>query len=296
MSKEYNEPVYPDYFLVPNKYKFTSDIRTQDLYEDFLEYSKEIGCQFLIENKSSDELYNIEEVNEKPKKLVEGTYYKMGDTYYDWNWNVVTDPLFLEIVGNGGDFVYNFKEDENRLIYFYKSMTYYYDERPGYYVYLRSLLLGEFSVSVNDVLYKTPTQDAFLDYDIEEVLEDYKSNYLVCDNQSYFYKNYQNGENPVTTGWARFVLGKISRELQKNSGKILGQQLLGKVRSIITDILTSIQDSFSIVNQIDMTKFEPSENGESLNISMNTYVNDLVDNNVSLDITVNYNNNYGTIS
>jgi hypothetical protein len=250
----------------------------------------------LIENKSSDELYNIEEVNEKPKKLVEGTYYKMGDTYYDWNWNVVTDPLFLEIVGNGGDFVYNFKEDENRLIYFYKSMTYYYDERPGYYVYLRGLLLGEFSVSVNDVLYKTPTQDAFLDYDIEEVLEDHKSNYLVCDNQSYFYKNYQNGENPVTTGWARFVLGKISRELQKNSGKILGQQLLGKVRSIITDILTSIQDSFSIVNQIDMTKFEPSENGESLNISMNTYVNDLVDNNVSLDITVNYNNNYGTIS
>ena len=178
-------------------------------------------------------------------------------------------------------------------------MTYKYEDRPGYYVYLKGLLLNEYSVSVKDILYKTPTKDAFDEETLESRLKQYKTNYLVCDNQTYFYKEYQDGDSYITTGWTRFIAGKIYRELQKNSGDILGQQLLGKIRSNISDLLSSIVSGFSIVKSISIVEFEPSDNGQSLRITLNTVMNDLVKNNIILDVTVNYNNNiitYGTIS
>jgi hypothetical protein len=133
--------------------------------------------------------------------------------------------------------------------------------------------------------------------DIENVLKRYKSNYLVCDNQTYFYKDYQDGDNYITTGWTRFIAGKVFRELQKNSGNILGQQLLGVIRSKIIELISSISNGFSIVRDIGITEFEPTDNGQSLKVSLATVMNDQVKSDVNLDITVNYNNNiYGTIS
>ena len=298
LSTEYNNPVYPDYFLIPDKYKYTSNIITENPYQMFLNYSLEIGCQFLIENKSWDELFTIIEVEVLPTDRKEGTYYKVGDLYYDWRGDIVTDTFFINVISNGGDFIYNLTSDkENRLVYFFKGMTYKYAERPGYYAYLRGVLLNEFSISVKDILYQTPTKNAFLEDDIEDKLKKYKSNYLVCNNQTYFYKDYQDGDNYITTGWTRFIAGKIFRELQKNSGDILGQQLLGVIRSKITDLISSISNGFSIVRTIGITEFEPTDNGQSLKISMDTIMNDQVKNNVNLDITVNYNNDiYGTIS
>ena len=87
----------------------------------------------------------------------------------------------------------------------------------------------------------------------------------------------------------RFVAGKISRELEKNQGKYIGQQLLGKIRSAILDLMASIQTSFSIIQSIEVTSFEPDTSGK-LDLEIETYVNDLVDNNVKLGVTVNYNN------
>ena len=299
LSIEHNDPVYPDYFLIPDKYKYTSNIITENIYPAFLSYSKEVNCQFLIENKSSDELFRIVEVSELPETLEPDTYYKVDNLYYDSEGYVVTDPFFNEVVSWGGDFVFNLTDDkENRLVYFFKHMTYKYEDRPGYFAYLRGLLIGEFSVSIKDVLYKNPTKDAFIEYSsIEDSLRNYKTNYLVCDNQSYFYKEYQDGKDYITTGWTRFIAGKIFRELQKNSGEILGQQLLGVIRSKISDLMYSIERGFSIVRTIEITEFEPYNNGQSLKITIDTVMNDLVKNDVSLDITVNYNNNiYGTIS
>ena len=298
LSTEYNNPVYPDYFLIPDKYKYTSDIISNSPFQTFLDYSSEVECQFLIENKSTNELFNIIEVSELPTERKEGTYYKVGDLYYDWRGNVVTDPFFIDVVGNGGDFIYNLTTDkENKLVYFFKGMTYKYAERPGYYAYLRGVLLDEFSISVKDILYENPTSDAFLVDDIESTLKEYKSNYLVCDNQTYFYKNYQDGDDYITTGWTRFIAGKVFRELQKNSGDILGQQMLGVIRSKITDLISSISNGFSIVKTIGITEFEPTDNGQSLKVSLATVMNDQVKSDVNLDITVNYNNNvYGTIS
>jgi len=298
LSTDYIDPVYPDYFLIPDKYKYTSDIIRDDIYTLFLDYSKEVCCQFLVENNSTDELFKIVETSEFPSNPEEGTYYKVEDTYYDWQGNEVTDPYFIEVVGNGGDYVFNLTSDkENYLVYFYKSMTLNYDRRPAYYVYLRGLLLNNYSVSTKDVLYKTPTQDAFIvEKDVEGMLKRFKSNYLVCDNQTYFYKCYQDGDQYIMTGWTRFIAGKIFRELQKNSGNILGQQLLGRIRANIVSLLNSIVSGFSIVKSIGITNFEPENSGQSLRIDLVTVMNDLVKNNIDLSITVNYNNNYGTIS
>jgi len=297
LSDEYNDPTYPDYFFIPDKYKYTSDIVNENPYQLFLDYAKEVGCQFLIENKSTDELFKIVEVESLPEVKEKGTYYKVQDTYYDWEGNIVTDKFFNDVVNNGGDFVYNLIEEENRLVYFFKPMTYRYEDRPGYYAYLRGVLMNDFAISVRDILYWTPTKDAFVDEEIENKLIQYKSNYLVCDNFTYFYKDLQDGSSYITTGWTRFVLGKIFRELQKNSGELLGQQILGIVRSGISDLFTTISRNFQIVYSIGITEFEPDETGQSLKISMETIVNDQVKSNVTLDITVNYNNNiYGTIS
>ena len=327
LSTEYNIPVYPDYFLVPDKYKYTSDIINDSPFQMFLDYSAEVGCQFLIENKSYSEFEVITTINTLPSVLEKYKYYKV-ENYYDWKGNHIDDPSTIsknskiivvselpEVLKDGvyylvetyydwnrnktiGDFIYNLNTDkENKLVYFFKPMTYKYEERPGYYAYLRGVLLNEFSISVKDILYETPTSDAFLIYDIENTLKEYKSNYMVCDNQTYFYKDYQDGNDYITTGWTRFIAGKVFRELQKNSGDILGQQMLGVIRSKITELITSISDGFSIVRTIGITEFEPTDNGQSLKVSLATIMNDQVKSDVNLDITVNYNNNiYGTIS
>lgn len=300
LTTEYNTPAYPDYFMIPDKYKYTSDIVEDSPYQIFLDFAKEVNCQFLIENKPYYDLFKIETVTTLPENRTSGTYYFIegSDVYYNWEGNIVTDSFFNDVVSGGGDFIYNYtKDEENRLVYFYKGMKYLYDDRPGYYAYLRGVLLDEFSISVKDILYNTPTTDAFLDYDIETTLKRYKSNYLVCDNQTYFYKEYQDGKTYLTTGWTRFIAGKVFRELQKNSGEILGQQMLGIIRSKISGLIYSISNGFSIVSTIGITNFEPEDNGQSLRVDLDTIMNDQVKNHVNLDITVNYNNNvYGTIS
>ena len=88
----------------------------------------------------------------------------------------------------------------------------------------------------------------------------------------------------------RFVAGKISRELQKHKWNYIGQQLLGKVRTAITNILWEINKSYSIIKSISLTRFEPDLQNNAITLEIETYVNDLVNNHLKLDITVDYNN------
>lgn len=292
MSKD---GVFPDYFLIPNKYLFGKtldpDLTYLPVYDKFLEFSKTKECQFLIENNTLTDLYTVVETESFPDKPAEGTYYKIGNQYYDDHGTLVEDELFLTIAVNNGDYVLNKVNDpENRLIYFYRSMTSIQHKRPGYYTYLRGLLTNEFAASVNDIIYPDVTNDPYEEDELEKTLETWKSNYMVCNNQVYYYKRYFNGKNYTNTGWMRFVAGKIHREIEKNQGNFMGQQLLGKVRSGIIDLLYSIQSSFSIVSSIELVEFEPDAEHNAINLTIDTYVNDLVGNNVRLDITVNYNN------
>ena len=87
----------------------------------------------------------------------------------------------------------------------------------------------------------------------------------------------------------RFVLGKIYRELQKNKWTYLSEKSTGVIETNIRNTLSKIQHRFGVVGFINLTKFTPKMSENYLELSIDTYVNDLMNNNMTLDITVNYN-------
>ncbi len=64
---------------------------------------------------------------------------------------------------------------------------------------------------------------------------------------------------------------------------------MGVVETEIKNTLRKINSRFSIVSYIGLTKFSPNLSENSLEITIETYVRDLMSNNMTLDITINYN-------
>ena len=121
-------------------------------------------------------------------------------------------------------------------------------------------------------------------------LDNKKSNYLVDNNQVYYYSRLLNGKKPETTIWMRFVLGKISRELEKNRWSYLSERMIGTVKNRIDGILSRVQTSFSIIRRIQVSEFEIDYSNYKINLSIETWISDLIDNHMKLDITINYKN------
>ena len=249
------EPIYFDYLLVPDIRKFSTedkDLGYYPEYETLLKYSKSLNNQVLIQNLDYGERLEL------------------------------------------NTFTFNYVNDkDNRLIYFYRSMKVYGETRPGYYLYLYDLLMNDiYSPSADYIIYKSPVgKDEYLDNleDIEEKLIDRKCNYLVENNHKLYYKQYQNGKNYNTTGWMRFCLGKISRELTKNKWYILEDNDFGKIQLRLANILSGISKSFSIIKSIDLSDFKISYKEKRIELTIDTYMSDLVNNNIRIDITLNYN-------
>jgi hypothetical protein len=87
----------------------------------------------------------------------------------------------------------------------------------------------------------------------------------------------------------RFAIGKITRELQRNKSKYQGKRNNVEIERNIKEVLNNIVRKFSIIDQIEITSFLVSSSENRITISLNTKVKDLVDNNMGLDITINYN-------
>lgn len=64
---------------------------------------------------------------------------------------------------------------------------------------------------------------------------------------------------------------------------------MGKVETEIKKTLWEISNKFSIVEYIGLVKFTPKLVENRLEITIETYVKDLISNNITLDITINYN-------
>ena len=291
------EPIYFDYLLIPNIKKFISpNSNRKDQYhyleyETILNYSKEIGNQVLIQNLDNWE--NIIETDEEPDIKQENTLYKIGDKRYaiiDGSWAELVDrDLIAE-----NTYLFNYTEDkDNRLIYFYKDMEVYGKKRPGYYLYLHDLLFNDrYSPSANYISYDSPIpKDEYNDglATIEKDLIKYKCNYLVENNHIYYYKKYQDGVSYNSTGWMRFCLGKISRELTKKKWWILSDNDIGKIRDRILSILAKISNSFSIIREIDLYNYKIDYIEQTIELTIDTSISDLVNNNIRIDLTLNYN-------
>ena len=329
------EEIYPDYFLIPDLNKYVNSLDKNYSYyieyKKFLDIAKELNCQVLIQN--SDSPYKLEIVDSLPEKQEDNTIYKVGNLYY-LNGKALSDQYLITLAENGNDFIFNYtKDSENRLVYFFRCMTSYLRNMPGYYIYTSGLLDNIFSASPNDIVYNTPVSypydldlkvirvenlpkiprtdtvyiigdDYYLgsekitnaktiasidDELVKEQLEKYKSNYLVYNNQMYYYRGYENGEDYETTAWMRFAIGKVSRELQKNKWSYLSLKNVGKIRENIVAILSRITRSFSVVRSIEITLFKPVMSENRIELTLDVNVADLVDNNIVLDLTINYN-------
>ena len=218
--------------------------------------------------------------------LGDGHYWRKGEAGLVEE----TDRVTIETAQNLGDFIYNLKnEPDNRLIYFFQDMTVYGRRRPGYYVYLLGLFNDIYSATTTTINYNNFTSNPYVDEEFEGTLAEYKSNYLVGNNQIFYYKDYQNGNPYNSTGWMRFAVGKITRELQRNRAKYIGKRNNVEIENGIKEVLSNIVRRFSIIDQIEILSFLVSSSENRIDISLNTKVKDLVDNNIGLDITINYN-------
>lgn len=290
-----NDNIYPDFFLVPDKSKYIKSLGKSNFYDEYLDFlyiSNYFNCQFLIQNDGTD--YTISEVSALPSVDLadKNTIYYYNKIYY-WlknNTFVPADREFIEIANYGTDAVWNYTLDkDNRLVYFYKPMTYNYKERPAYYIFLEGIFRNIFSLTSRDINYEAPI--SYKDVYYENFLSAKKSNFLMYNNQMYYYKSYQNGKNFNTSIWMRFILGKIFRQLEKNRWDYLAQRSISTVRSRIQNTLNQIVSSYSIVDSINIDNVSEDLTNYSIELSLSTRLKDLVNNNISLDITINYNSN-----
>ena len=288
------DPIFFDYLLIPDIKKFTKPLNPNlnhyEEYETILNYSKLIGNQVLIQNL--DNWDQVLEISSEPQVKNPNTLYKLNTQYYALIDNIWTELTDREKIAEN-TYLFNYTEDkDNRLLYFYRSMSVYGNNRPGYYIYLYNLFYEDkYSPSVNYIIYNSPISKDSYNEDINEIeksLEDKKCNYLIENNHIYYYKKYQNGNNFSSSGWMRFCLGKISRELSKNKWWILSDSDVGKIKQRILSTLENITRTFSIIRNIQLSDFSISFQNQSIDLTIDTYMSDLVDNNIRIDITINY--------
>ena len=119
-------------------------------------------------------------------------------------------------------------------------------------------------------------------------LEEFKSNYPVCNNQIYYYRDYKSGKDFESTAWMRFAVSKIYREIQKNKWKMLSLKSLARIRQNLLAVLNRITANFSLISSINLIKFDPKMENNFLDLTIETNVADLVRENIIIDLNINY--------
>lgn len=291
-----------DFFLIPDIYKYTNGIISEySYYPEYLtllDTAKKLNIQILIQNSDNGWTYkevdNLPNINEAESSTVYILKTEQGATKFyilvNEELTETVDPEIINIYGN--NYIFNYIEDlDNRLIYFFRPITIYGNLRPGYYIFLLSVLEDTYSVSTSKIIYDTPTSKPYEDESIEENLEKYKTNYLVYNNHMYYYKKYQNGENFNTSILMRFCIGKVNRELEKNKWDIISTKSVGTIRSKVETILTKISNSYSFIDSLMLTGLYIDLPNNRVGIEIESRMSDLVNNNMEIDITLNYDKN-----
>lgn len=292
--------MHSDFFLIRDIKKYIDkdttilDTNYYKEYELLLDYSKKLDFQILIQNSISR--YDFLELSGPPKNPIEEVVYlnkeeKSMSIFKDGNLTTNIPKLdYLEIL-NGCDCVFNYINDsDNRLLYFYNNIYFNGLEFPGYALFLLSIIKGKYAISDIAVNYSPPGKMTnYYNTKMEDLLDKYKSNYLTFNNHSYYYNKLQNGNTFNTSIYLRFILGKIVRELEKNKGLYIGERNFNGAFKTIRSILDRITNTFNIVEDIEITGFEFIPETNSLNIEIETRVNNLVDKDVTLNITLNLN-------
>lgn len=182
------------------------------------------------------------------------------------------------------------EDPNNRLIYLFGDFLFGDIWKPGYDVFLRGLLENNYLPSIKRVIYPV----GYIEELPEDLnLEDYKSNFLAYNDYFYYYNKYFSGSNYNTTALVRFVISKISRSLERYKWNVLGQKMNSDftIKSKFEEILLNIQNTYTIIRSIEVTKFFVNRPYQKLQANILTKMSDLISEDVSFDIILNYNKN-----
>lgn len=244
--------VLEDFFLVDNLLRWRSDenpIASKDDIKYIYDYTYEKNCQGLISTRTF--LNNLDEHDKK-------TFHEFENAYFD---------------KEGGMY-------SNRLVYFYGDLFIDFVPVPQYYVFLKGILTDKYSVDETDVIQLMDTSDEFL-----KLLDEYSVNYLSYNNMEYYY-NKLDGKLSVSTILMRYCVSRVSRTFINRKWKLLGVRTSEREQNL-SDIISYLKSSISLISSITVDSKETQNHNLTLRISM--IVRGLVQNNISLDITLNYN-------
>ncbi len=185
------------------------------------------------------------------------------------------------------------KDPDNRLIYFFGDIVYAKEDeqwRPGYDIFLKGLFMNNYLPKADEIYY--PVYEGEIPEGDIHLGRDYKSNYLVFNDYFYTYDLYYPGPDYNTTPLVRFVISRVSRDLERWKWEVIGEKLNNTlIRNSFERVLNSISSRFTIIRSISVNSFEIDRYEQKLEATITTKMSDLISSNVSFDIVLNYNKN-----
>lgn len=190
------------------------------------------------------------------------------------------------ISNRGNNYKWNKTDDiNNRLVYFYGDIKYGYNLRPAYYVFLEGLLTDIYSVEVRKIRYDSPDSSILSD------LDKYKSNYLLNNNLFYYYYDYKNHNGNWkfnTSIVTRFIISKVGRTIKNNKWNIIDKQSYNDKERFISSLLDTLKGRYSIIKSLTIESLVEDLPNYKLDINIKLMVGELLDKDVTINITLNY--------
>lgn len=195
------------------------------------------------------------------------------------------------IQNSGSDLEQNLKTDkDNYLVYFADKVFYRGEECPSYFIFLKGALNQNYYANTKNIVCERAfIYNAYSNHPDFDKFKKNKSNYLSLNGHSYYFKELQNGESPNTTIWLRFVIDKVRRELEKHKWDLLSKDITGDIRETLSEVLLRIQNSFTMIDSLTISKFFANYAAATIGITLQTRFSDFINKDVFLDITINYN-------
>ena len=170
-------------------------------------------------------------------------------------------------------------------------MTFFGYPRPAYYIFLKGLLTRENIVSVNDILYESPTNP----YEEETSnLQKYKSNFLSCNDHIFYYKEFFNHTGDwkyEVTILTRFCMDKVTNTVLREFPAYLGSETSGEILRGLNGILENLKRNYPIIHSLEIDYIEEKTQEQTLSVYLNLNVKEMLEKDIKLSVTLNFNNN-----
>lgn len=289
-------------------------------YKRFLDYATTKNCQVLISNYNylfeCDGGMNPAEEDkilaERPTENIIPRYMYLfkeddcvkaeswdGGSWKFWGSTDTGDlgrwPEIKETFSDSykGNQIFNYTSDrENRLVYFYQNMTYHGWERPSWYIFLRGILSGEYSIETDNIIYNSPSEYYTEDDKPGEILESYKSNFLSYNGHIYYYRRFFSHPGDWKydhTILSRFCLDKVTNTITRDFPAYLAKETTGEIIRGLQGILLELKSRYPIIYSLDLDYIEEDPYDKSLSIYLNLGIRETLDKDVKLSVTLNFN-------